>query len=880
MADSPERPQMVAAMLLDYLHAPVVGFYFLGALTFGICILQKSTLLSWKRRRIALPLMSTILVTYIGEVLYYLGQSVSDPLYTAPKHAAIHCLGSILVWGCLTLQLFRAKSMIWHPWFGAFILTLLFETTICILTGVTLSIKHRYNNIPLSLSALRALFSIGLTIDGFLILIHQRVEAGTDEEHQSLLRAEASETPSQNGGPKYRTIDIDDDGDGDGDSEDGDGPEADAELKKQQAKRLEEQGGWFGYLKSFAVFLPYLWPKDDWRVMVSLAIRFIHLIQGRVLNLLTPRQIGIITNKLSSGSGVMPWKDIALWTFYSWFNSYAGFGVLDSFASYVVQNVAYERLTALAFSHIMRLSMDFHTNKDSGEVQKSVDQASSLNQLIELVLFDVCPVLIDLVVAMWYVTHLFDSYMAFIILFMGVVYIWLGIYFTTLSQPARRSYMEKQRGETKTVYESISNWQTVSYFNRVPYEQDRYGGAVKSTIRAQYRYLFRSVGGHAIQSSIMTFGFTGCCILAISQIISGQKPVGNLITFILYWDTMMSPLYMMAYSYRHISSCLIDSERLLQLLETKSTVTDKEGARDLEIKECEVEFKDVGFAYDPRKPVIRNVSFTAQPGQTVAFVGETGGGKSTMLKLLFRYYDVTGGSITIDGQDIRSVTQASLRDALGVVPQDPALFNQSIYDNIKYARLDATEKEIHDACHAAAMHDKIMSFPDGYKSKVGERGVRLSGGELQRVAIARVLLKNPRIVMLDEATSAIDSSIEERIQEAFKKLRAGRTTFVIAHRLSTIVEADIILVVDQGQIIERGTHAELLEKGGKYAELWGKQTAGNHSAVPSKAPSTAGEDDAKPELLIDITPPAAEEQGEGATASGRSEGEGVGRRKP
>ena len=348
---------------------------------------------------------------------------------------------------------------------------------------------------------------------------------------------------------------------------------------------------------------------------------------------------------------------------------------------------------------------------------------------------------------------------------------------------------------------------------------------------------------------------------------------------------MTSPLYMLSYSYRHMSSALIDAERLLQLLNTKPSVADQEGAKELVVDAGVVEFKDVDFHYDERKPIIKGVNLKAEGGQTIAFVGETGGGKSTMLKLLFRFYEVTGGSIMIDGQDLRSVTQSSLRDALGLVPQDPVLFNQTIRQNIRYARLEATDAEIEDACRAAAIHDDIAGFPDGYNSKVGERGVRLSGGQLQRIAIARVLLKNPKIVLLDEATSAVDSAIEAQIQEAFSKLSRGRTTFVIAHRLSTIVEADQIIVIEKGEIIERGTHAELLEvMGGKYMDLWTKQTAGHLSNANSKAPSRAGskaesthgeQDSSLP--LIDITP--AEEDSAKATGRGESSTGGVEKRK-
>jgi len=828
--------QHAAIILLSYMQAPAVGLYYLGATAFAMCVLQKPKPISLKHRRIGIALVLVILLGYIAEVLFYFSQSLADLHYTAPQHAAIRCLGSILVWLPLSSALASGKTLIWHPYFGTFIIQFVFETVLCVLSGFSLSPSDRFSDVALGITSARVFASLLLIVDAFLIAVLRKDEKGTDEENQSLLGAGATNGTIDVNNVGYGATDPINIGDeGDEDDESG----QDKEIQNLQAKRLEEHGGWLPYLKSFMIFLPYLWPKDDWRVMFALFLRLIHLIQGRALNLLEPRQLGIITNKITQGTRQMPWLDIGLWTLYRWLNGYSGFGVIDSFAETYISNSSFERITVLAYKHLMNLSMDFHTAKDSGEVLKAVEQASSLNSLIELVLFEVCPILIDLAIAMYYVTHLFDAYMAFLILFMGLGYIWLGFYFTSWSQARRRVYVEKQRAENITVNETVHNWQTVAYFNRSSYETERYRENIRSTIMAHYSYYFRSLGGHAAQDLLMTLGFTACCIFAFSQIIYGGKPVGNLITFIMYWSTMMSPLYMMSYSYRHISSSLVDAERLLQLLNTKPSVADHENAQDLVVKAGKVEFKNVDFAYDERKQIIRDVNFEAEGGQTIAFVGETGGGKSTILKLLFRFYDVKNGSVLIDGQDVRSITISSLRDALGLVPQDPALFNQSIKANVRYARLDATDKEVEDACRAAAIHDDIMSFPDKYNSKVGERGVRLSGGQLQRIAIARVLLKNPKIVMLDEATSAIDSAIEAQIQDAFKKLSKGRTTFVIAHRLSTIVDADCILVVDKGKIIERGTHAKLIGLGGKYWELWSKQTAGNTSSEGSKDTSKA-----------------------------------------
>ncbi|KZM19282.1 ATPase [Ascochyta rabiei] len=709
------------------------------------------------------------------------------------------------------------------------------------MSAFSTKMHDRQKDVPLVISCIRALASLLLLLDGFSILITKHVESSTDEECHSLLGNCAA---TQNG---YGAIPQEPVSENEPEVRD-----PNKELKEQQAKRLEGEGGWLGYLKGFMVFLPYLFPTDDWKVMGCLAIRLLHLIQKRFLNLLTPRQLGIITNKIGKGDGVMPWKDIGLWVLFLYINSYAGSGIIDGIANMVISNSAYRRITLLAYKHVLDQSMDFHTSKDSGEVLKAVEQAVSLNTLINMVLFNVCPIFLDVAVSMYYVTHLFDAYMAFIILFMGATYIALGWYFTGLSQPKRRDYVEKQRTESSTVNETVHNWQTVAYFNRLTFEHQRYAANIVNTINAQYSYNSISMGGNAVQELLRTFGFAACCIFGISQIVTGQKPVGNLLTLIMYWQTMTQPIYVLSNSYHHISSSLINAERLLQLLNTKPTVADQEGSEGIVIHRGDVELYNVNFHYDERKPIIKDVSLKVRGGQTIAFVGETGGGKSTILKLLFRLYDVIDGSIMIDGQDLRSVTQSSLCDSLGIVPQDPVLFNQTIRENIRYAKLEATDAEIEDACRAAAIHDDIVGFPDSYNSKVGERGVRLSGGQLQRIAIARVFLKNPKIILLDEATSAIDTVIEARIQEIFRILSRDRTTFIIAHRLSTVVNADQIIVIEQGRIIESGSHHELLEVKGKYSELWTKQTAVSPGLKnTSSAFSADGEDTTH--RLVDVS---------------------------
>ncbi|KAF2713484.1 ATP-binding cassette-type vacuolar membrane transporter-like protein Hmt1 [Pleomassaria siparia CBS 279.74] len=845
-------PQSSATMTLDYIHAPVVASVFLCAYIVAVCVLQKQIPLPLQRRRIAKALVLTMLTGYVAELLYYLVRNISEADFEPPQHAAFHCLGSILVWIPLSLSIVASSPLKWRPYFCAFVAQFCFEVTICVLKGVYMPKEDVYSSVPLAFSSLRAVASLGLLINAFFILISKEAEKGTDEESQSLLGKPANVTAAQPGDAGYGAIESSSSSTTVVEERD-----RNQEIKDKQAKRLEEEGGWLGYLKGFLVFLPYLWPKNDWRIMGCLALRFVDLFLGRFLNLLVPRQLGIITDKLANGATRMPWADIALWGLYQWLNSYSGFAWIDSFASTYIQKSAFRRITILAYEHLMNLSMDFHSSKDSGEVLKAVEQAAALNSLVELVLFEIGPIVIDIFVAMWYVTHLFNGYLAFIILFMGLLYIYIGINVTNWAQAKRRTYVANQRLMSTTVNETIHNWTTTAYFNRSSYEVERYGSNIRTTIKSYFTYYWRSMTGHMLQSALTNVGFLVCSIFAIKQIIYDGKPIGNLVAFIMFWTVIVHPLYLASYSFKHVSSVLIDAERLLQLLNTKSTVTDIPGAPDLQITAGRVELKNVDFHYDPRKQIIHDANLVAEGGQTIAFVGETGGGKSTMLKLLFRFYDVTKGSITIDGQDIRQVGLSSLREALGVVPQDSTLFNQTIRQNVRYSRLDATDEEIEDACRAAAIHDDIMSFPDGYNSKIGERGVKISGGQLQRVAIARVLLKNPKIVLLDEATSAIDSGIEGKIQEAFRKLSKGRTTFVIAHRLSTIVDADQILVVDKGAIIERGTHSELLELGGKYTELWVKQTAGHVSApssvTASKANSTHGDGKGE-EILIDLTP--------------------------
>ena len=371
--------------------------------------------------------------------------------------------------------------------------------------------------------------------------------------------------------------------------------------------------------------------------------------------------------------------------------------------------------------------------------------------------------------------------------------------------------------------DSMMSYETVKYFNAEKYEFKRFRGAVVDYQVAEYKVLLSLNVMNVAQNMVFTMGLMITCFIAAYQVTTGQRRVGDFVVLLTYMAQLQQPLNFFGTFYRSIQSAMINSERLLELFKEQPTVADDPNIKELPSCQGAIRFNDVSFAYDPRKPALDGLNFQCAPGTTTALVGESGGGKSTVFRLLFRFYNLTGGSIQVDGHDVKDVTIDSLRRHIGVVPQDTVLFNEDIMYNLKYAKPDATDEEVYDACRAASIHEKILDFPDGYASRVGERGLKLSGGEKQRVAIARTILKNPRIILLDEATAALDTETEQHIQLALDKLAQGRTTLVIAHRLSTITTADQILVMHKGKVAEKGAHEELLAIKGRYASMWRKQ---------------------------------------------------------
>lgn len=832
----------IAFQVLHYLTPLCIILYFIVAKAVAACFLHRPSknACATSSRYFAAALLIVITLTNLAQGILYFIQTTQYESAPPPQDTIIYILISCFVYGSLSVGLLDKRILIWYPYLGAWITALALEIPCAVLQFVVDTPKDGFAVLRTVLHALRMVLLLTLSIFGSYIAMIDRNSTSSKQgqaENQPLLPND--HLPKPPGGIEYGTRNnyqqdqdndasesAEDEEDIDSDSEE---PETDRKIRSQQRKRLEESGNWLNYLKNFKLFIPMLWPSHDRFVQACLAIVGLIILAERFLNILAPRQVGIITDELEqhAGTGIMPWRAVVIWMFLSWLKSQAGLGLVKSMAELPVQQFAFRSIGEGSFMHIMSLSMDFHNNKNSGELIRAIEQGQNLQGLLEFMCFQVGPMFSDLIIAFFYVYTLFDIYMSIILVAIGLSYVWIGAKTTTWSIKKRRRFNSAWRNESKVQNEAINNWQTVCHFNRGAYECERYSETIDEYNRAEWSYYLAYYVGGSLQSLLMLLGRLAATALAAYRVAQGRAPIGSFVTLTLYWSSIESPLAQVSWSIRRVTQMLTDSERLLQLMLTKPTVSDLPGAKNIVINKGEVVFDDVEFAYDERRLILKHVNFKALPGQTVALVGETGGGKSTILKLLYRYYDVKSGSISIDGQNIQSVTLDSLRNSFGMVPQDPSLFNISLMENLRYARLDATDEEVKEACKAAAIHDKIESFPEKYNSTVGERGVKLSGGELQRVSIARAILRQPKIVLLDEATSMIDTETESLIQEALKKLMAGRTAFVIAHRLSTIQHADLILVINDGRIVEHGTHDELMRKKGKYVALWSKQLSKN-----------------------------------------------------
>ncbi|KAK2757039.1 hypothetical protein FQN54_005008 [Arachnomyces sp. PD_36] len=583
---------------------------------------------------------------------------------------------------------------------------------------------------------------------------------------------------------------------------------------------------WWEYLSGYSLFFPYLWPSKSRRLQIIVVVCFLLIVLQRVVNVMVPIQVELITNILASDGERfrIPWLQICLYILYRWLQGTQGLvGSLRSYLWIPVGQYSYMELSTAAFEHVHGLSLDFHLGKKTGEVLSALSKGNSINTFLEQITFQVLPMLVDLGVAIGYFMIKFDTYYALVVAVVTFMYLYVTVRMAQWRAEMRRDMVNSSRQEDAVKNDSLVSYESVKYFNAEDYEFGRYRSAVRAFQTAEYHVLFSLTLMNTCQNTVFMLGLLITCFIAAYQVSTGQRRVGQFVSLLTYMAQLQGPLNFFGTFYRSIQSALINSERMLELFRERPTVVDNPTATDLPVSKGDITFKDVRFSYDTRKPALNGLTFHCKPGTTTALVGESGGGKSTVFRLLFRFYNASSGDIRVDGHRVESVTIDSLRRHIGVVPQDTVLFNETLMYNLKYANQNATDEDVYEACRAASIHDKIMSFPDGYETKVGERGLRLSGGEKQRVAIARTILKNPRVILLDEATAALDTETEEHIQEAFSTLSQGRTMLVIAHRLSTITTADQILVLHDGQVAESGSHDELLAMNKRYASMWRKQ---------------------------------------------------------
>ncbi len=483
------------------------------------------------------------------------------------------------------------------------------------------------------------------------------------------------------------------------------------------------------------------------------------------------------------------------------------------------------RTVALAtFRHLHSLSLRFHLERQTGGLSRVIERGTkAIMFILNFTLFNILPTLVEIALVCIILLANYTFWIALITFVSVIAYIAFTVLVTEWRIKFRREMNRTDNEAMTRAIDSLINYETVKYFGNEPHEAGRFDTSLanyqRAAVTSHTTLALLNIG----QGVLMGIGLVGVMLFAARGVVAGTMTVGDFVLVNTFLIQLYQPLGFLGFVYREIKQSLVDMEKMFELLEIRPEIRDRAGAAPLRVTAGELTFDDVSFSYDPRRPILRNLSFHVPEGSTIAVVGHSGAGKSTISRILFRFYDADSGSVAIDGQDIRDMTQDSVRAAIGIVPQDTVLFNDTIAYNIRYGRVDATDQEIEEAAKLAQIHEFVVAQPDGYQTVVGERGLKISGGEKQRVAIARAILKRPRILVFDEATSALDTKTEKEIQVSLREISANRTTLVIAHRLSTVVDADEILVLDDGQVIERGRHADLLAAGRTYAQMWARQ---------------------------------------------------------
>jgi ATP-binding cassette subfamily B protein len=578
---------------------------------------------------------------------------------------------------------------------------------------------------------------------------------------------------------------------------------------------------------TFRRFLPYLWPADApalrRRVVVAMAL----VLLAKLVTLVMPFAYKAAIDRMAPG--LEPAAGLAMALVVAYAGARFGGVLFDNLRNAVFEKVGQEagrRLADDVFIHLHRLSLRFHLDRRTGAVTKIVERGTkSIDNMLYFLLFNIAPTIIELVAVCAIFLVKFGPGLVTATVVMVALYIWFTRTVTEWRNQLRRDMVDMDTNAVAHAVDSLLNFETVKYFGAEAREAQRYGAAMRryaqAAVKSENGLAWLNIG----QSLITNLMMAGAMAYSVWGWSRGIFSTGDVVLVNTLLSQLFRPLDLLGMVYRTIRQGLIDMEAMYQLIDTQAEVADAPGAPALHVSGGEVRFDHVRFGYDPEREILHGVSFTVPAGRTLAIVGPSGAGKSTIARILFRFYDIQGGQVTIDGQDIAAVTQASLRAAIGIVPQDMVLFNDTVGYNIGYGREGATQEEIEAAARAASIHDFIMDLPQGYATRVGERGLKLSGGEKQRVAIARTLLKDPPLLVLDEATSALDSRTETEIQTVLRDISRKRTTLVVAHRLSTVVDADKIIVLDKGMIVERGRHADLVRADGLYATMWARQAA-------------------------------------------------------
>jgi ATP-binding cassette subfamily B protein len=582
---------------------------------------------------------------------------------------------------------------------------------------------------------------------------------------------------------------------------------------------------------------PYMWPSTRPDLKRRVALAFGVLVGAKVITVLVPYSYKWATDALTAkpvagsdglvtvGLGALIIAPVMLVIAYgvgrilmNVFNNVRD-ALFASVAQHAVRNLAYK-----TFVHMHQLSLRYHVQRRTGGVSRIIERGvAGIETIVRFTILNTLPTFLELAFAAGVIAYQFNWKYLVVILATVIVYVWFTVKVSDWRIKIRRTMNESDQDAHSKAIDSLLNFETVKYFGNEKLEAARYDRAMARYEQAAIR-IWTSIAWLNIgQVVIFTAGMTTCMVMSGLAVVRGEQTIGDFVLINALLMQLSIPLNFIGMVYREIKQGLIDIEAMFDLLEVPPEITDRPGAAPLAVTGGSVRFEDVVFQYDPGRTILKGVSFEVPAGRTVAIVGPSGAGKSTIARLLFRFYDVTAGRISIDGHDIRDVSQESLRRAIGMVPQDTVLFNDTIAYNIRYGRPDATDDEVSDAAQTAQIAGFVESLRDGYRTEVGERGLKLSGGEKQRVAIARTVLKAPPILVLDEATSALDIHTEREIQAALERISANRTTLVIAHRLATIVNADEIIVLDGGRITERGTHDELLDQGGLYASMWNRQ---------------------------------------------------------